>query len=203
MFDIFNRIRRYRNRKKWRKLNTHNETTITGEYDPSMISVGRATYGGINFLCFDNKTKLKIGNYCSISPNVMFIVSADHNMNTISTYPFKVKVTHECKYEGLSKGDIVIDDDVWIGYGAIILSGVHIGQGAVIAAGAVVTKDVSPYAIVAGVPAKVLKYRFNDNQIEQLLKLEYSKLSENMIRDHISELYEIYNGNKIPDWMST
>ena len=70
------------------------------------------------------------------------------------------------------------------------MSGVHIGQGAVVAAGAVVTHDVPPYAIVGGVPAKVIKYRFGPEMIEELLKVDYSKLTEDMVREHIDELYE-------------
>ena len=100
-----------------------------------------------------------IGNYISIAQNVHFLLDVEHFANHISTYPFKVKLLHSQKSESFSKGDIIIDDDVWIGYGATILSGVRIGQGAVVATGAVVTSDVPPYAIVGGVPAKVIKYR--------------------------------------------
>lgn len=72
------------------------------------------------------------------------------------------------KHEATSKGDIVVKDDVWIGYGSIILSGVHIGQGAVIAAGSVVSHDVPPYAIVGGVPARLIKYRFSEEMTKKL-----------------------------------
>ena len=92
-------------------------------------------------------------------------------------------------YEGVSKGDIHLDDDVWIGYGATILSGVHIGQGAVIAAGAVVTRDVPPYAVAGGVPAKVIEYRFNEEIISFLLTLDYSKLDSKLITEHLDDLY--------------
>ena len=137
---------------------------------PDLIDVGKNTYGPINALMFNRDSKLIIGNFCSIAPRVSFIVSADHYTNHISSFPFKVKVLGE-SYEGVSKGDIIVDDDVWIGYGATIMSGVHIGQGAVVAAGAVVTKDVPPYAIVGGVPAKVIKYR----DIEHYKKLKEEK----------------------------
>jgi len=94
----------------------------------------------------------------------------------------------------ISQGDITVDDDLWIGFRSTIMSGVHIGQGAVVAAGAVVTKDVPPYAIVGGVPAKIIKYRFSPEVIEQLLKLDYSKLSDNMIRERIDDLYTSLEG---------
>ena len=74
------------------------------------------------------------------------------------------------------------------------MSGVHIGQGAVVAAGAIVTKDVPPYAIVGGVPAKIIKYRFSPEVIEQLLKLDFSKLTDNMIREKIDDLYTSLDG---------
>lgn len=96
--------------------------------------------------------------------------------------------------DATSKGSIIVDDDVWIGYRATIMSGVHIGQGAVVAAGAVVTKDVPPYAIVGGVPARVIKYRFSPEVIEHLLKLDYSKLSDDMIREKIDDLYTSLDG---------
>ena len=108
--------------------------------------------------------------------------------------------------EATSKGDIIIDDDVWIGYRSIILSGVHIGQGAVIAAGAVVTKDVPPYTIVGGVPAKVIKYRFTSEITDYLLTMDYSKLDQDMIERHIDALYmqistiEINELKRIYDW---
>ena len=99
-----------------------------------------------------------------------------------------VECFHEYS-ERFSKGNIEVDDDVWIGYGATIMSGAHIGQGAVVAAGAVVTKDVAPYAIVGGVPVKIIKYRFPEAMIEELLKIDYSKLTEEAIKSHIDELY--------------
>ena len=101
----------------------------------------------------------------------------------------------------LSKGDIKVDDDVWIGYGATILSGVHIGQGVVVAAGSVVTRDVPPYAIVGGVPANVIKYRFSSDLIEELLMIDYSKLTKEEIKKHITDLYRPLIDKKQIAWM--
>lgn len=174
---------------KWKKRNRHNGTMIQNYFNIDVASVGKKTYGYFAVLAFREDVKLRIGNYCSIAPDVTFILSADHNYHYISTYPFKVKCLGE-KAEANSKGDIIIDDDVWIGYRAIILSGVHIGQGAVIAAGAVVTKDVPPYAIVGGNPARVIKYRFDENMTRKLLRIDYEKVDEKLIGEHISVLYQ-------------
>ena len=119
---------------------------------------------------------------------------------SISSYPYRVWITNE-KQEGVSKGNIIVDDDVWIGFRSTILSGVHIGQGAIVAAGSVVTKDVPPYAIVGGVPAKVIKYRFSPEMIEELLKVDYSKLTKEMIEEHIEDLYAELKDPSQLDWM--
>ena len=105
------------------------------------------------------------------------------------------------KAEANSKGDIIIDDDVWIGYRAIVLSGVHVGQGAVIAAGAVVTKDVPPYAIVGGNPAKVINYRFDEDMIDKLLEFDYTGIDEKLISQHIDELYQKMEGIEQFSWI--
>ena len=133
---------------------------------------------------------LKIGHFCSIAQGVTFVVCSDHPTDRISTYPFKAVCLGSQKYEAVSNGDIIVEDDVWIGNGATILSGVRIGQGSVVAAGAVVTKDVPPYAIVGGVPAKVIKYRFPEHIIEALLKVDYGQLTKEMVEEHINTLYE-------------
>jgi len=157
-------------------------------FDVSLVKVGCATYGGLNIINFSNNKKLYIGNYCSIGPDVLFIVCGDHNFNYVSGFPFKVRYGLE-KYEASSKGDIIVEDDVWIAARATILSGVRIGQGAVICAGAVVTKDVPPYSIVAGVPAKEVKKRCSTKRIKELLDLDYSKLDYDRISEHIEDLY--------------
>ena len=185
---IKSRYRSYSFKRNWRKNNGHNQTSAGNIFNDKLVSVGKYTYGQLNVLTFDDKTKLNIGNFCSIGPNVWFIPSADHSLNHISTYPYKVNVLGEA-LEGVAKGDIIVEDDVWIGLGATILSGVRIGQGAVIAAGAVVSKDVPPYAIVAGTPAKPLKNRVSDDIISFLLTLDYKALDEKMIKEHINDLY--------------
>lgn len=192
------RFRRYQ--KKWRRLNTHNETTLRNYFPVQSVKVGKKTYGSLYVSLFSNDVRLKIGNYCSIAPEVAFILCSDHYTDHISSFPFKVKICGE-KWEAISKGDIVVDDDVWIGYGSIILSGVHIGQGAIVAAGSVVSKDVAPYAIVAGTPAKVIKYRFDEKMIEKLMKIDYAKLDEKLIKEHIDDLYTVLKDDSQLSWL--
>ncbi len=189
MLDKLREIREMRQFKKaWRAKNPHNTTMAVSQFDISSVTVGTGTYGPVNVLNFGRKEKLTIGSYCSIAPQVMFILNADHYTDTLSTYPFKVKTCGQ-EMEGLSKGDITVGDDVWLGCRATVLSGVSIGQGAVVAAGAVVTKDVPPYAIVGGVPARVLKYRFSDKLIQKLVKVDYSKLTPEIIKNNLTPLY--------------
>lgn len=189
-------------RKKWRKKNACNKTIAANMFDMDQVTVGKYTYGAIRILNYGNGQQLKIGNFCSIAGDTMFILNADHYVDTISTYPYLVQMGLEgVTREGVSKGDIVIDDDVWIGYRSTILSGVHIGQGAVVAAGAVVTKDVPPYAIVGGVPAKVIKYRFSPEIIEELMLVDFSRLTEQDVAAHTKELYEKLTEKEQLSWL--
>ncbi len=177
-------------RKQWRKKNQNNFTYAKNKFNINQVTVGKNTYGGISILNDVPTSKLEIGAYCSIAEEVLFILGADHRLNCLSTYPFKYKILKSVAYEAISKGNIVLGDDVWIGHRAIIMSGVQIGQGAVVAAGSVVTKEVPPYAIVAGVPAKVIKYRFGKNIIDKLKTINYAKLTDDRIRELDDVLYE-------------
>lgn len=162
----------------WKRRNRHNMTAPVNVFDPSLVSIGMGSYGGIEVYTYGSPdAKLTIGNYVSIGPRVRFMLSGEHRTDTISTYPFHAydPVTPEC--EDICKGPVIVKDDVWIGLGATILSGVTIGQGAAIAAGAVVTKDVEPYAIVGGVPAKLIRWRFPESIRNRLLSIDWSKIS--------------------------
>lgn len=122
--------------------------------------------------------KLVIGKFCMIASDVTFIMNgANHLTDAISTYPFAIFGNGwENAMEGKtypSKGDTIIGNDVWIGHKVTIMPGVNIGDGAIIATGAVVTKDVAPYSIVGGNPAKELKKRFPEEEINQLLEIKW------------------------------
>ena len=116
------------------------------------------------------------------------------------TYPIKVKILCDSTSEAFSKGDIIIEDDVWIGYGATILSGVHIGQGAIIASRALITKDVPPYSIVGGVPAKVLKYRLDDNMVSKMKDVNFKNIDVDLFKTHLIDFYMPFY-NKNIDWL--
>lgn len=139
-----------------------------------------------------NGDKLKVGKFCSIACGAKFLfTSANHKMHSISTYPFPIffeewglDVTNITSAWD-NKGDIVIGNDVWIGYEAIVLSGVTIGDGAIIGTRAVVTKDVPPYTIVGGIPAKPIRKRFSDEVISKLLELQWWNWPENRIKENI------------------
>ena len=142
-----------------------------------------------------NHDKLIIGKFCSIACGAKFMfTSANHTLDSLSTYPFplcfeewgldKANVTDAWDH----KGDIVIGNDVWIGYEAIIMSGVTIGDGAIIAARAVVHNDVAPYTIVGGVPAKVIRKRFCDDVISSLLKIKWWDFPEEKIKENIKNI---------------
>lgn len=177
---ILSTYKLYCEKKKWRAQNSHNQTVMGKWFDRNLVHVGKETYGQLNVINYSDNYELHIGHFCSIAPEVLFVVCGEHATDRISTYPFEVNFFGK-KHEAISKGNIIIGDDVWIGVRSTILSGVTIGQGAVIAAGSVVTKDVPPYAIVGGVPAKILKMRFTNAQIQKLIKINYSKINRNVI----------------------
>lgn len=198
--SVKRRLRTILFRRQWRRLNGHNQTYVKSLFDPSLVQVGNHTYGCINVWQFETDGKLRIGHYCSIAENVRFLTSGEHSVDRISTYPFRTRLLTG-EPDAVSKGDIIVDDDVWLGHGAMVLSGVHIGQGAVIAAGAVVTKDVPPYAIVGGVPAKVIRYRFEPEMIQRLLRINYSKLDLDSISNHADALEQKLENMEQLDWL--
>jgi len=124
-----------------------------------------------------SKVKLIIGKFCAIAAETRFIMTGDHKLDAISTYPFPI-FGHGWEsafniYDLPVKGDIIVGNDVWFGYDSFIKNGVTIGNGAIIAARSVVVKDVPPFSIVAGNPAKVVKMRFNDKTIARLQKIAW------------------------------
>lgn len=142
-----------------------------------------------------NGDRLKIGKFCSIACGAKFLfTSANHALHSLSTYPFPIFFDEweldakDIRSAWDNKGDIILGNDVWVGYEAVILSGVTIGDGAIIGTRAVVTKDVPPYTIVGGVPAKPLRRRFDDETVERLLALRWWDWEEEKIKRHIAAI---------------
>lgn len=142
-----------------------------------------------------NHDKLVIGKFCSIACGAKFLfTSANHTQMSLSTYPFPIFFeewgldVQNITSAWDNKGDIIIGNDVWIGYEAIIMSGVTIGDGAIIGTRAVVTKDVPPYTIVGGVPAKLIRKRFSDDDIAALLKMKWWDWPIEQNQSHIPEI---------------
>ncbi len=142
-----------------------------------------------------NRDRLRIGKFCSIACGAKFIfTSANHKLGSLSTYPFplffeewdldKANLTDSWD----NKGDIAIGNDVWIGYEAVVMQGVTIGDGAIIGARAVVTKDIPPYTIVGGVPAKPIRKRFSDEIISRLLEIKWWDWPDEKIKRNISAI---------------
>lgn len=159
---------------KFRKRNRHNFVTAETYFPLDNVTIGKQTYGPLNVIWMTPKNAhLKIGHYCSIGPNVKFLVGGEHDYSRISTYPFQTLIYKE-KTNKFRNLDICVEDDVWIGYDALIMSGVNIGKGSVIGARSIVTKDVPPYSVYVG--NKVIKTRFSSKIIEKLQKIDYSKI---------------------------
>ena len=154
---------------------------------------GPYTYGKPVILQYGEGSKLKVGKFCSIAAEVKILLGGNHRTDWITTSPVPALAEDwpEAKdIEGhpLSKGDVLIGNDVWIGYGATILSGVRIGDGAAIAARSVVVRDVEPYAVVAGNPAAAIGKRFDDRVVEMLLGLRWWDWPPEKIRRHLGLL---------------
>ncbi len=142
-----------------------------------------------------NHERLVIGKFCSIACGAKFLFnSANHALGSLSTYPFPIFFeewglpVEDIPAAWDNKGDIVVGNDVWIGYEAVILAGVTIGDGAIIGARAVVTKDVPPYTIVGGVPARPIRKRFDEATIARLLELRWWDWPEERIARNIQAI---------------
>lgn len=158
------------------------KATVTGK-----VSIGRHSYlSGPNIFIHEALQGVAIGRFCSIARGVQ-IQEYDHRTDLLSTAFLQRKLKLDGPCEISSKGPVKIGSDVWIGANAIITSGVVVGNGAVIAAGAVVTNNVPAYAVVAGIPARVIKYRFSSKIIEELCRTQWWDMGDNEIRRIYSE----------------
>jgi acetyltransferase-like isoleucine patch superfamily enzyme len=154
---------------------------------PDGVQVGRHTYGydEDTFKVFTEGARIIVGAFCSISPDVRIVGGGEHVITRASTFPLNALLFDRARgdvLDAVEKGPTVIGNDVWIGLGAVILAGVNVGDGAVIGAGSVVKKNVAPYAVVAGNPARLVRYRFDGDIRKRLLALRWWEWSDEQLR---------------------
>lgn len=139
------------------------------------FNIGNWSYGHPKVYSWGEGASLKIGKFCSFADGVTILLGGEHRLDWITTYPFSEFFEKAKLFKGhpKSKGDVIIGNDVWIGMNTLILSGVEIGDGAVIGAGSVVFKNVEPYSIVGGNPAKLIRYRFDEPIIKELREIAW------------------------------
>lgn len=140
------------------------------------IRVGRFTYGNPQFKVWSENESICIGAFCSIADEVVIFGGGEHRPDWVTTFPLRIAFGDPlagCDGHPATKGPTRIGNDVWIAHGATILSGVSVGDGAIIGARAVVTRDVAPYAVVAGNPARQIKSRFTVEQVDALVRIRW------------------------------
>lgn len=154
------------------------------------VTMGAHSYGAPRVRWWGEEANLSIGKYCSIAEGVEIFLGGNHRTDWVTTFPFPWFGRAWPEAKGIAghpgtRGDVVIGNDVWLGAGAVVLSGVHIGDGAVVGCRAVVARDVPPYAIVAGNPGVVVRRRFDDDTIERLLASAWWDLPDSRVRQII------------------
>jgi acetyltransferase-like isoleucine patch superfamily enzyme len=191
--------------KYWRGKNLNNFTRIGAIGNQAAIdfiksnriTIGENTYGTLNIHTSGNVNEsLYIGSNCQISGHAHFLMGSEHGYSNITMYPYK-ELMFGLGPESQTKGPIILEDEVWVGINSLILSGVHIGKGAIIAAGAVVVKDVPPYAIVGGNPAKIIKYRFSEKIIKIMSPIKLNEL--NLSQCDLDKLYKEINDENVEE----
>ncbi len=189
----------------WLRKNPTNETHVhlaklSRKYG---FAIGEFSYGAPKVRFPWSGAKLTIGKYCSIADRVEIFLGGNHRQDWVCLYPFSelpdmwpgldVK-----EHTTISRGDVTIGNDVWLASGTTILSGITIGHGAAVAARAVVTKDVPPYALVAGNPARVIRYRFDEAMIAALLETSWWDLPVEKVR----ALIPLLQSNRVPELLA-
>ncbi len=167
---------------------------LLGRQKPSLqqrfphYRIGRGSYGDLTVRSWKEGTTLTIGQFCSIAAGVKVFLGGEHRTDWVTTFPFPAlwrdKAGHIAGHPA-SRGDVVIGNDVWLGADSVVMSGITIGDGAVIGARAVVTRDVPPYGIVAGNPARLVRYRFDPQTIARLQAVRWWNWSDERIERHL------------------
>ncbi len=184
-------LRLRRLQKQWRRRNAHNATVLCEPFPLDIVTVGRGSYGELHVMSHYPETeRLVIGDYVSIAPDVHILLGGNHQTRTLFTYPIRSRVIGgHCAEDARTHGTVTIGDEVWIGYGATILSGVTVGRGAIVAAKAVVTRDVPPFAVVGGNPARIIRYRLPQETVALLDGLRLADIPEQQWGSLLEDLY--------------
>lgn len=164
--------------------NLHSSKLSVFKTEDSRVNVGCHTYGNPRLMLWSDKERINIGKYCSIAENVTIFGGGEHRTDWVTTFPISIAFNLEGAWQDgipATKGQTFIGNDVWIGYGSTILSGVTIGDGVVVGACSVVSRDVPPYAIIAGNPAEVVRMRFSKKVVDDLMKIKWWDWSEERI----------------------
>jgi acetyltransferase-like isoleucine patch superfamily enzyme len=176
-------------------------TRAPSRHADNRIVMGRYSYGTPLVRVYEGDAAVvHVGDFVSIADDVVFLVGGNHHVDWVSTFPLRAVLGLPGAFEDghpATKGDIMVGSDVWIGRGATILSGVTIGDGAVVAAEAVVARDVRPYAIVVGNPAREVRRRFDDGTIEELLRIAWWRWPIERIIDSA----DLLNGASVADFL--
>jgi lipopolysaccharide transport system ATP-binding protein len=177
-------------KKKKKYSNYFLKDNLKNEISQNLAVIGKWSYGNPKIYRWNWKNKIYIGNFCSLGPEIKIIIGGNHRTDWVSTSQLPADTfnfedtflnAQKIKNYNYSKGDLHIENDVWIGGFSIIFSGVRLGNGSVVAAGSVVTKDVEPYTIVGGNPAKLIKKRFTSKQINFLNSSKWWDLDDKKI----------------------
>jgi acetyltransferase-like isoleucine patch superfamily enzyme len=155
---------------------------------PCRVIVGKGSYGHIRVFSWERRATIRIGNFTSIA-SVTIMLGGEHHYLDVSTYPFKALYAGREEESSKPRGEVNIGNDVWFGRDVFILDNLTVGDGAVLAARSVLTRDVPPYAVVAGNPATVKKYRFADEEIRMLLESKWWELPEEFFKRNVDLFY--------------
>lgn len=193
--------RRLRARIKRRCASLLGRTAVDFSDLGDALVMGRYSYGRPRVRWYwGDDASVRIGHYTSIADDVLLMIGGGHPTGWVSTFPFRARFSQQGRYEDGSPEpaqDIVVGSDVWIGRGARILAGVQIGDGAVVGAYSVVAKDVRPYAVVVGNPAREIRRRFGDDHVARLLRLRWWDWPDEDVRAAIPLL----NSDRIEEFL--